>query len=489
MRTALLSFLGLVAVSQETSPSPAAPAAKVVVVPIHGEINTPNLALIRRAVKEIAEKKPALVIFEIDTPGGRVDHMLAMGEAITGLPMPTAAFIRPRESGESLGAAWSAGAYLAMSCKKLYMFPGTVIGAAMVINSGPEGATAVEEKFVSAVREKFRARAEQNGYPPNLAVAMVDKDMEIFEVVVDGRKRYLTLAEVDKLRAEGKTFDLPSHPYDSKDKLLTMTDRQVVDAGMGKIVHGREDVWRDHGLTAAAEDYIGFSWSEELVGFITSDVVAMILLVVGVVGLWIEFKTPGFGVPGVLGGAALLLYFFGHSLAGLAQATDILLFVAGIGLVLIELFLFPGTGFFAITGILCAAAGLILSLQGFTLPDTSGAPWEIDVLLSSVGRTLTSLASASVLFLIALRFLPKLPIANRLVLQAEIAGSAPGTSLSPELAGRHGHATTPLRPSGKISIDGQILDVVAEGEFVAQGEPVEIVKIDGMRILVARTKR
>jgi membrane-bound serine protease (ClpP class) len=191
----------------------------------------------------------------------------------------------------------------------------------------------------------------------------------------------------------------------------------------------------------------------------------------------------------VLGGAALLLYFFGHSLAGLAEATDIVLFVVGIGLVLVEILLLPGTGIFAITGVLCAAAGLILSLQGFTLPDTTGAPWEVDVLLSSVGRTLTSLATASVLFLLALRFLPKVPVANRLVLQTEIGGAAPGTSTSPDFAGRHGHATTPLRPGGKVSIDGQILDVVAEGEFIAQGEPVEILRVEGMRIVVARTKR
>jgi len=430
-----------------------------------------------------------LVIFEIDTPGGRVDHTLAMGEAMTGLPMPTAAFIRPAESGDALGAAWSAGAYLALSCKKLYMYPGTVIGAAAVITSGPEGPTAVGEKFVSAFREKFRARAEQNGYPPNLAVTMVDKDLEIFEVVVDGKKLYLTEGEIDKLRSEGKSFDIPRVPYDSKDKLLTMTDRQVVDAGMGKIARSREEIWRDHGLTAAAEDYIGPSWSENLVAVITSDVVAMILLVVGVVGLWIEFKTPGFGVPGVLGTAALLLYFFGHSLAGLAQATDILLFVIGVGLILVEILLLPGTGIFAIVGVLCAAAGLILSLQGFTLPDMQGAPWEVDVLLSSVGRTLTSLAAASVLFLIALRFLPKVPFAGRLVLQTEIAGSAPVPPTVPELAGRHGHATTPLRPGGKVSVDGQILDVVTDGEFVAQGEPVEILRVEGMRIVVARTKR
>lgn len=487
MRMFVASLLILPALSG----AQAAPAEgpRVVVVPIHGPIDTPNLALLRRAAREIQEKKPALVVFEIDTPGGRVDHMLAMGEVLMGLTMPTAAFIRPDEAGDGLGAAFSAGAFLAMSCKRLYMYPGTVIGAAAVIQQGPEGATAVDEKYVSGFREKFRARAEQNGYPPNLAVAMVDRDLEVFEVLVDGKKLFLTVGEIDKLRTEGKSFDVPSVPYDAKGKLLTMTDRQVADAGMGKVAKTREEIFKDHGLSAVTEERILPSWSEKLVGFITSDVIAMILLVIGVVGLWIEFKTPGFGVPGVVGAAALILYFFGHSLAGLAEATDIVLFVVGISLVLIEVLLLPLGGVLAIAGILCAGAGLILSLQGFTLPDSSGAPWEVDVLLSSVGRTLTSLATASVLFLIALRFLPKVPVANRLVLRTELAGTAPLPSTAPDLTGRHGHATTPLRPGGKISVDGQVLDVVAEGEFVAQGEPVEILRVDGMRIVVARTKR
>jgi len=278
-------------------------------------------------------------------------------------------------------------------------------------------------------------------------------------------------------------------PFDSKDKLLTLTDRQVVDAGMGKIAEKRDAILAEHGLAGAVEEVVLPSWSEKLVAFITSPVIAMILLVVGVVGLWIEFKTPGFGVPGVTGAAALLLYFFGHNLAGLAQATDIVLFALGVAFVLVEILLLPTGGILAILGALCAAAGLILSLQGFTLPDPSGAPWEVDVLLSSVGRTLISLAGASVIFLVLLRFLPKIPMANRLVLQAEISGAAPAPTTAPGLEGRHGHAVTPLRPGGKIAVDGQVLDVVAEGEFVAQGEPVEVLRVEGLRIVVARTKR
>jgi len=482
---ALLVFLPLL---QAAPTAPAGPA--VVVVPISGEIDLRNVALVERAVKEIQARKPALVLFEIDSPGGRIDYMLTMGEAMMSLaPIPTAAWVRPLPGSGVTGGAWSAGAFLAMSCKRLYMFPGTVIGAATPVSQSEEGVKPVEEKYVSAFREKFRARAEQNGYPPNLAVAMVDKDLEVFEVTVDGKKLYLTMGEIEKFRNDGKRFDIPSVPYDSKDKVLTMTDRQVVEAGMGKIAKTREEIWSDHALAAPTETLIGPSWSEKLVGFLTSPFVAMLLLVVGVVGIWIELKTPGFGVPGVLGIAAIGLLLFGHHLAGLAQATDIVLFVLGVVLVMVELFFFPGVGAFAIAGVLCIVGGLILSFQGFTIPDVQGAPWEVDILFSSIGRVLSSLAIAAVGFLAILRFLPRVPMANRLVLQTAIAGAAPVAAGNELLAGKKGHATTPLHPGGKVELDGQIVDVVAEGEFVAQGEPVEVLRVEGMRVVVGRTKR
>lgn len=487
MRMILASVLLL---AQAAAPSPApAGAPEVAVVPIHGPIDLPNLALVRRAVREMLEKKPAAVVFEIDTPGGRLDHMVTMGEEIMKLaPIPTVAYVRPAPSGEIMGGAISAGVYVAISCQRLYMYPGTVIGASAPVMMTPEGPVTAGEKSVSLGRTKFRARAEQNGYPATLIEAMVDQGIEVHEATINGKKVYLSWPEIDKERAAGKTVENVSL-FDSKDKLVTLTDRQVVDTGMGKIAASRAEIYSDLKLAAPVEIQIVPSWSESLVAVITSDVVAMILLVIGVVGLWIEFKTPGFGVPGVVGTAALLLYFFGHSLAGLAQATDIVLFVIGVALVLVEILLLPTGGILAILGVLFAGAGLILSLQGFTLPDTTSAPWEVDVLLSSVGRTLTSLVAATVLFLIALRFLPRLPVANRLVLQANIGGTAPGPSTAPGLAGRHGHATTPLRPGGKIAVDGEILDVVAEGEFVAAGEPVEVLRVEGMRIVVARTKR
>jgi membrane-bound serine protease (ClpP class) len=465
------------------------PAPRVVIVPIQGEIGFGNLALLRRAVAEIRKSPPDLVILEIDTPGGRIDHMLAMGELIMGLaPVPTAAFIRPMDPGGITGGAWSAGAYLAMSCGKLYLYPGTVIGAAAPVAQSPEGPLPVEEKYVSAFREKFRARAEQNGYPPNLAVAMVDKDLEVFEVVIDGRKRYLTEREMDQERDAGKSFEWPRIPFVASGKLLTLTDRQVADAGMGRVASGRDVIYGDFGWKAPSESTIAASWSEALVGFLTSGMVSTVLLLVGMLGIWIELKTPGFGVPGILGAAALALIFFGHHLAGLAQVPELLLVGVGVALVALEIFVFPGIGIAAILGVVCIAAGLVLSFQDFVIPDPTGAPWQVDALQSSVGRILISFLGAGVGLMAALRFLPTVPLFRKLVHGAAIAGGAPMPKEEAGLEGRRGRAVTPLKPGGKIDVEGRILDVVAEGEFVESGDPVEILRIEGMRVVVGRRK-
>jgi membrane-bound serine protease (ClpP class) len=369
------------------------------------------------------------------------------------------------------------------------MYPGTVIGAATPVAQTGEGVKPVEEKYVSAFREKFRARAEQNGYPPNLAVAMVDKDLEIWEVVIDGKKHYVTAGEIEKLKNDGREFDVPTVPFDSKDKLLTMTHRLVEDTGMGAIAESRAEIYSDLGIASPVEDRIEATWSEGLVGVLTSPIVSMLLLAAGLLGIWVEIKTPGFGFPGIAGILAVALLLFGHHLAGLAEVPEILLFAAGVALLAVEIFLLPGTGVFAILGVASVLLGLVLSFQDFTFPDMKGAPWQVDVLLDSAGRVILSFLCAGMGLLAVLRFLPKVPLLNKLVLEAEISGSAPEPSASSELVGRFGHAVTTLKPGGKVAVNGHVLDVVADGEFVAPGEPVEILRIEGMRIVVARLKR
>lgn len=463
---------------------PTGESPRVVIVPLVGELTPAHTALVRRAAAAVRERPPDLVLFEIDTPGGRADVMLAIGDEIMKFrPVRTAAYVRPLGAG---GGAWSAGAYVAISCARLYMHPGTVIGAATPVSGGGEE---VPEKYVSGFREKFRARAEENGYPGALAAAMVDKDLEVHEVLMRGERKYLTGPELEKLRAGSPDASITATVFVSKGKLLTLTDRQVEETGMGRRAPDRAPIYSDARLAGPREESVGFSWSERLVQFLTSGLMSTVLLAIGVMGLWMEFQSPGFGAPGIAGIVAFVLLLFGHHLAGLAEIPEILLFAAGAALIAVEIFLVPGTGIFAVLGGLCLLAGLILSLQGFAWPRPNEAPWEVDLLLSSLGRVVVAVMAGGTLALVALRFLPRVPLFRRLVLQAEISGGSPVESGTETIVGGEGYARTPLRPAGKAEIGGRVFDVVSAGEYVAAGEPVRVDRIEGSRIVVSRVKR
>ena len=464
---------------------PGAPVpSRVAILRITGELTPAHAALVRRAAREIRRDPPAFVIVEIDSPGGRAEVMLDLGEKIMGLGVPTAAYVRPIEGG---AGALSAAAYVALSCTRLFMSPGTVLGAAAPV--APTGEM-LPEKHVSAFREKFRARAEQNGYPGALAAAMVDKDLEIFEAAVDGRPRFLTRPELEQLRARGTAVDREPVLFKPAGKLLTLTDRQAEAVGIARTAQSRDEVYRALGIAPPVERTIEPTWSERLAGFLTQGMVTTVLLVAGLLGFWLEFKHPGVSLPGVVGAVAFFLLFFGSHLAGLAEIPEILLFVAGLALIAVEVFLLPGVGVFALAGIVCVLAGLILSLQTFGWPD-SDKPWQVGILLESIGRVLASLVAAGTLAFISLRFLPRVPVFGRLVLQSSLTDAASPAPPRAELprAGDRGHAVTLLRPAGKIEVDGAVFDAVAGGEFVAPGEPVEVVRVEASHLVVSKVKR
>ena len=496
---ALLAAAGLGAVQEQPGAADGEPRAEatggktatVAIVRIYGVTDLQNQALVVRAAQQIKELKPDLALFEIDTPGGPITCMTRIGEEIVNLaPIPTAAYVRPPDKGGMIGGAISAGAYISISCKKLYMHPGTVIGASAPVYMTPGGGTIpAKEKELSATRNKFRARAAQNGYPANLAEAMVDDSLEVFEIEIDGEKRYLTTAELKNLTATGANISIPSSPFIAAGKLLTMTDRQVAQTGMGRIVESREAIYADYGLESPVEVFITLTDQEKFATFWTSTGVSMVLLIIGIFGIMIEIKTPGFGVPGSVGIIAFSLLLFGHHLAGLTEMWEIGLIVVGIGLIAVEIFVIPGTFVSAILGVLCVFTGLVLALQDFPLPDIKEAPWQTSIFLESVGRVVLSFLGAALAFLAVGRFIQKAPVAGRLVHNAVIAGGAPAPDVAGDLVGRQGHSVTPLRPGGKIELDGQVLDVVAEGDYVAIGEPVEVLRVDGMRTVVGKIKK
>lgn len=450
------------------------------VIPVDTEVEYGLTGFIKRGINDAKEAGAGAIVLDIDTFGGRVDAALAIiNEIEKAGEIPVIAYISDK--------AWSAGALIALGCKQIYMKPGSSIGSATPVASGgpAKQAQPVSEKYVSAIRAKFRSVAEKNGYSPNLSAAMVDKDLEVREVTVGQKTMYLTPDEIEQMKKENKAFT-EGRIIIGKDKLLNLTAKQAVDVGMAK----KEAATINALLTefelgnARVVDHKR-NWAEHFASFATSATVSGLLLMIGLMALYTELSHPGFGWAGVIGIACLGLLFWGKYIVNLAEMTELLLFSIGVLLLLVEIFVIPGFGITGIAGLAFIGAGLYLAFVPFVVPK---APWDFALFFRTMTIMTVALLASITGFLILVHFLPELPGMKRLVLTTSLNSGA-GTSV-PVAAGRHdligktGEAVTDLRPVGKARIDGQLMDVVAETGLLRKGSSVEVVAVDGNRYMV-----
>jgi membrane-bound serine protease (ClpP class) len=269
-----------------------------------------------------------------------------------------------------------------------------------------------------------------------------------------------------------------------KGKLLTLTTEEAL---QHHVADFRADdlaaVLAKLGITDAEIRRPAPSWAEMTVRFLTHPIMSSLLMTIGMLGIIVELRTPGFGVPGALGIASLALFFWGHWLVRLAGWEEMLLVGLGLAFLALELFVIPGFGVTGILGIVAIVAGLGMTMVG------GGATW--DVVIVAVGRVAVSLLAALALSFVALRFLPRLPWGRRLVLTDELPGGGgyPSAADAPQhWLGKRGTTLSPLRPAGIAEIDGERVDVVSTGGYVDAGEPVEVIRVEGPRVVVAVRK-
>lgn len=437
--------LGLLAhfVGAQTEPPSKQPV--VYVLPIEGVIDLGLAPFVERVLGEAAEAGAAAVILEIDTFGGRVDAAVQIRDSLLNAKVPTVAFVNKR--------AISAGALIGLAAETLVMSTGGTIGAAAPVQMGLPGAAAqpVQEKTVSYVRKEFRATAEARKRPLFLAEAMVDADVQVAGVIEKGK--LLTLTTDEALRHKVANFRADT----------------------------REALLQQLGLADAQVRAASPHWAEQLVRFLTHPVVSSLLISVGILGIMVELRTPGFGIAGGLGIGSLALFFWGHWLVQLAGWEELLL--AGIGLVLlaVEIFVVPGFGVVGALGIAALLSGLVLSLVG--PGDTPEA------ILQAAWRVVIALLVALLAGLALLRILPRLPFARRLILESDL-GSGPAHGSAPEAdqrwLGKQGRAFSVLRPAGIAEIEGERVDVVSDGTLIEAGERIEVTRVDGNRVVVRR---
>jgi membrane-bound serine protease (ClpP class) len=273
----------------------------------------------------------------------------------------------------------------------------------------------------------------------------------------------------------------------AKGELLTMDDAEARDLGFSSMsVASFEAMLEQLALSDLAITRVEESWSENLVSLIGK--LSPLLMLIGLGALYTELKAPGFGVPGIVGILCLALVFFNQYLVGLASYTELLIVVIGLVLMGFELFVLPGFGIAGIAGIICIAAGLLLSLQSFVIPDPD-FPWEKALLISNMIRVLSAVLGSFLLALFILRYvLPKL---SKTVRGPYLAATLADARLdlpvaTPLQVGQTGTAITQLRPSGKADIDGKRFDVVTRGDFLPAGSNIRVASITGTRIVVVR---
>ncbi|MCK5350501.1 MAG: serine protease, partial [Desulfobacula sp.] len=303
--------------------------------------------------------------------------------------------------------AISAGALIALSSNLLFMKENTIIGDCAPIIQTQEGQKMAGEKIQTVLRAKFRALAKKNNYPVVLAESMVTIDMEVYQVVMDGQKSFMRKKAYDDLTEDEKKKISAKKTIVAKGELLTMDDAEAVDFGFSqKSVKDIEEALSLLGYESTDIITIEESWSESLVRFLQPFL--PILMIIGIGAIYTEIKAPGFGIPGIIGITCLGLVFFGQYLVGLADYTELLLLLVGVLLLGVEVFVIPGFGVAGITGLLIIAAGLVLSFQGFVVPDPS-LPWEGALLMKNLAQVLGSFMFALLISLFLIRFvLPQL---------------------------------------------------------------------------------
>ncbi len=476
-----------------TPREPAQPAArtgaKVYWLSVREDI-TPRLALFTmRTIQKARENKADYIVIDINTYGGRIDTMDEIcGELTSVENIRTIAFINKK--------ATSAGANIAMACDEIVMVAPSTIGSAMGIIVTPgEPVKPVPEKWLSYLRSDIRAIAAKKGHNADLAEAMVDMRVCLKWVEVLQGEQFLEhrIIRAENMQRErlkayenGQTINEIGDIV-TDEKLLNLTDGEAMKYGLAAaVVNNRDELFDYLGLKDPEVLEYEPTVSETMYNIITSPFVTALLMLLAVGGIYMEFTTPGFGVPGVLGCGALLLLLTIGFVLDTANVWTVMLVFVGIILLAVELFIIPGFGVTGALGVVFMVAGITLSLVPFVIPDT---PWETAYLLATLRNVAIGIAGSVVLILVLIRVLPRTPGLSRIALRTaesvEQGFIVPSEELR-SLTGSKGVAITKLRPAGKAEFGEGQFQVVAEGEFIEKGENVEVIDVTGNRIVVRK---
>ncbi len=453
----------------ETPAATTAASSLVKVIPVREAIGKPVLYVLRRGLKEAQSEGIATVIIDMETPGGELGVTLEIMEAIDKFEGQTLVYVNKE--------AISAGAIISSAADEIFFAPGAVIGAAAAVSGGgAEIPETMKQKINSYLTAKVRSVSEGKGRRAEVIKAMMDADFEfrIGEEILKPKGELLSLTSEEAARTYGE----PPTPLLSSGTHATL--EALLDARYGQ-----------DGYTVRR---LEVTWSERVASWLAG--LAPLLMGAGLLCVFVELKTPGFGIFGVVGGLLLGVVFFGHHVAGLSGHEGALVFLIGFALTDVELFLFPGTLIPGILGVLLILGGLVWSMLDLWPGEMPSL--DADTFLGPLTDLGLAILVAGLGGLLLTRVLPRGWFWDKLVLQTAVGEkSSAGPSASPwgeaaapeggdGLLGATGTAVSALRPMGEVEIAGRRHEARADLETLERGDPVRVIGRSGRTLLVEK---
>lgn len=465
---------------------------------IEGMITPLVEEFIHRQIDRMLNEGANLLIFEIESPGGYLVSSQNLANIIADLDhtkVRTVAYV-PRQ-------ALSGAAIISLGCDDIVMHPGAQIGDSAPIEMRANGPfERAPEKVLSVVRDIMKTLAEKKHRPPAITIAMADKDHAVFRVI-NKHSGEVTYMSEDEIHLANDEWEKKERVDESgKGNLLTVSGKRAHELQIAEEpVANFEELKQRYAIPGdESVPAIGPTWVDTLVFLLNDGRVTGFLFVIGIICIYAELHIPS-GFFLMISCVCFGLFFWSRFLGGTAGWLEVTLFMLGLGFIALEVFVIPGFGVFGVSGALMVLASLILASQTFFIPVSSSDYRELADHLSTLGGSLVGVVITAV---VLSRFLPRMPLLNRFVLVApggpaaanpnspqlrpDLMGSGfsahPKLSPHAELHGERGLTLTILRPSGKAQFGDRLVDVVSDGPFIESGRNVQVIEVNGNRVVV-----
>ncbi|MGV3608948.1 MAG: NfeD family protein [Planctomycetaceae bacterium] len=485
---------GLALTAEEAPPEKPATFQRPVMIRLTGEIDTDFESYLLRKLKAAQNMKADLILLDLESPGGRVDLSESLAETLRKIPTAkTAVYIRKQ--------AVSGGTYLSLGCDEIVMHPEASLGDVGIIFLDQDFMFKyAEAKYSSILIQQMRTLADAKGRPAALVEAMVDKEMEVFRCKdqESGAIVYRTAKELETAADAAKYVERELVIESQKGRFLTVSGKRAVELTLAQANANSLEECQARYAPISAWRVLDKTWVDLSLDFLRLWWVTLLLLLLGIAGLGYESMAPGTCIGGLFGVICFGLFFASRFMAGTSGILEVTLFAAGLALLAAEIFVLPGFGVAGVSGIVLLVASIVLACQAYVIPQTSQ---ELTATGESLGMAVGAMMLACLGIVVAAYFLGSVPFLGNLVLKPTAAGpvaTAAPTSQAREkasaeeealqlLVGEVGIAQTPLRPVGSVKIGQTSYDATAEGDFIAKGTSVRVVRADHHRLVVEVT--